>query len=391
MLPAPPHRIQALDGVRGLAAVVVMLHHALLSLPVLALPYVDRDASRASAGWFEGMFIHSPAHIVWEGTAAVLLFFMLSGYVLVLQVKNARTYDWVAYYPHRLVRLYLPVLAALLLAVVLVGVSGTADGDSMASTWTAARPDQVTPFAVLQDATLLASAGNIMSPLWSLQWEVWFSLLLPLFVVIVRPRSGVSVRWVLVAAVLAVIMILTVSGAKFMPLFLIGALLASNQEAIARAAERLNARPVVAAATWLVLGAIAVYLLPSRWTVAPYLTGPLHAADEASARVGAAIASAIIIVMALHCKPIRAMFSSRLLLWIGLRSFSLYLVHEPIIVAASKLFGEGQQWASIPLGIAVSIGVTVLFFRFVEQPSTALSKRIRSAIVARRPVRVVPA
>lgn len=64
---------------------------------------------------------HTPLNLLWAGQQAVILFFVLSGFVLVeLARRMASRGRWVrSYYVQRLVRLYLPVWGAVLLAVLL--------------------------------------------------------------------------------------------------------------------------------------------------------------------------------------------------------------------------------------------------------------------------------
>ncbi|WP_424935491.1 MULTISPECIES: acyltransferase family protein [Bacteria] len=380
-------RIAALEGVRGTAAAVVVLHHALLTVPVLALPYFDAARSRDTAGWLEGLIIHSPLHILWEGTSAVFVFFVLSGYVLFLSIREPAGFDWGAYYPSRLIRLYLPTLAALALAALLVSLTGRADGGQMASLWVQNRPDAVSANVLLRDATLLFGAGGTASPLWSLQWEIWFSLLLPLFVFLANPRARQQWLWVGGTALLAVFMLLTVNGSRFMLLFLLGALLASNQDRLAKAAAWANARARRAVPLWGAAIAFVVLFIPASWTLPFFLTMQNESVRRA-AEIGAASAAAtVLLTLALYCPPVRALFERRALRWLGTISFSLYLVHEPIIVGIAKIAGDGSSWWSIPGGIAVSLLVAIAFHRWIEAPSTSLARRIRSRIKAHRATR----
>ena len=107
-------RVTSLDGLRGLAAVVVLVHHALLTAPVLASAYYGGSVSDASdpVSW---ALTYTPLHLIWAGTEAVYLFFVLSGVVLTFPVLRSRSFSWLAYYPSRLLRLYGPIVFAVLL------------------------------------------------------------------------------------------------------------------------------------------------------------------------------------------------------------------------------------------------------------------------------------
>jgi peptidoglycan/LPS O-acetylase OafA/YrhL len=74
-----PTRIGALDGLRAVAAGVVLVHHALLTDPAPATAYTRPEAGDSGWRW---VLLHSPLQVVWGGTQAVFVFFVLSGYVL---------------------------------------------------------------------------------------------------------------------------------------------------------------------------------------------------------------------------------------------------------------------------------------------------------------------
>jgi peptidoglycan/LPS O-acetylase OafA/YrhL len=72
--------------------------------------------------------------------------------------------------------------------------------------------------------------------------------------------------------------------------------------------------------------------------------------------------------------------------FLGRISFSLYLVHVPVLVALTYLVGDWNWFLLPPLGIPLVLLVAWLFFRFVEQPThrfaRAASKRATRAVAA---------
>lgn len=376
----PADRLAALDGLRGLACLMVLVHHAFLTTPIFSAASIDPEAARAAASPLELALTWSPLHIVWEGTGAVWVFFVLSGYVLVRQVREPASFDWVAYYPQRLARLYVPVFAAVALAAVLIAVFGNADHGSMASAWMQRRADDVTVKGVLYDGTLLDGAGFTASPLWSLQWEVWFSLLLPLFVFAVHPRqSARRPLWLALTAPLAAIAIFVLGGAQYLMVFLVGAALAAAKDPIAALVGRMTRTRWSAALVWSACALWVLVMLPARWTLAgiPVVPSPMYLPLSISA-------AAVVLVMALHCRIVTRALTTRVLLWFGAVSFSLYLVHEPILVSLAKLFGDDRLWIALPLGMAIAIAVGAGFWMAVERPATALSRWIGRAVKSRR-------
>src|SRR5262245_36856658 len=111
---ASSQRFASLDGLRGVAALVVVVHHSLLVSPMLAAAYYGGDIT----GALHRIAVYSPLHLLWGGKEAVVVFFVLSGFVLVMAMRS-RSFDWASYFPSRLLRLYLPVAGAVALGALI--------------------------------------------------------------------------------------------------------------------------------------------------------------------------------------------------------------------------------------------------------------------------------
>ena len=97
-MPAHEKRVLSLDGLRGLGALTVFLYH----VDIMVKPFGAGGPS------------------LFPGTASVMVFFILSGIVLSLvPLKHMGNggYDWLGYYPRRVVRLCVPLFAAIALAL----------------------------------------------------------------------------------------------------------------------------------------------------------------------------------------------------------------------------------------------------------------------------------
>lgn len=115
-------------------------------------------------------------------------------------------------------------------------------------------------------------------------------------------------------------------------------------------------------------------LLTARWLVAglPF-EHPLLDALASGATIAGAVAA---VVLALHWRPMRRVLEERPTQWLGARSFSLYLVHEPVIVAVALLVPVAwAPGAPAVVGGLLAILVSALFFRAVERPSISLAHR----------------
>lgn len=369
-----PERYRSLDGLRGVAALIVLFSHvANTNATVARAIYGDREAmADGSPLW---LLTYTPAHLLWMGQAAVYVFFVLSGFVLMLPILRARDrFDWLSYYPRRLVRLYVPVWVAVafgtLLAALIPRVAGAADGP-----WLQARPS-ASLGGLFHDLTLLVGPSRVISPLWSLQWEIWFSLLLPVFAWFAVSKSCL---WPLKAVLL---LLASTAGEGFnmaylayLPIFALGCLLAVHLDELNDLARRVQT-PV-----WVTICVAAVLLLTSRWLIAA-VTGSsaLLAASWTAVTCGAVLA----VLAAAFWSPLSTALEARPIQWLGKVSFSLYLIHEPIVLAFA--FGL-RPWSSVA-AIPVSLFAAAVFYRLVESPSHRLAQAVGRTVGRKDSVRV---
>jgi peptidoglycan/LPS O-acetylase OafA/YrhL len=364
-------RWRALDGLRGIAAVIVLIHHGLLTLGSFAEPYYV--AERPDAFTPQWWVAWTPFHLLWEGTGSVLVFFVLSGFVLTLAVVRTPGFSWAAYYPARIVRLMVPVWAAVCFAVVLIIlVPRTPD---VMSIWLQRRVSDVSAENVWQALTLSAGSGPyLVSPLWSLHYEVVFSLLLPLFILGVT----LSRRWPIVPILVGIGAIALSGMEQARPgaqyaMFLFGVLLAVHRERLTAEAARFSARPS-SRILWPLMLAIGLMLLVWRWITPPADLGRWSGLAELPPSIGAVV----IVVVCAHWRGVDRVLTLRPVLWLGTMSFSLYLVHEPIVITASYLFPEEFRYPALVVGYVVSFVAAWLFWLAVERPAHRLSRRVGS-------------
>ena len=366
--PRPPERLRSLDGLRGVAAAVVVLHHALLTVPVLARAYYadQPPVPHGTAAWW---LTYSPLHLVWAGPEAVVLFFVLSGLVVTLPVLRSAGFDWMAFYPRRVVRIAGPAAVALAIGVVLMLLVPHFDAHRLGH-WMNERPDTVLPTDVLTDLGLVEGSSGIVSPLWSLQWELLFSALLPVFVgVAVLGRRRPAAALVAIGALLVVGALFSVKAMFYLPLFAIGALLIAQWDRVAALAARASRH----AAAWPLLVVVALASASSTW----WMQGLGLSFERASLLRWTTVPGIVLLLLAAaFWRPAVRVLESRPLQWLGRISFSLYLVHEPIVVTARFLLVrvDAPTWVSIAIAVPVAFLVAVLFTRFVEAPFHRLAR-----------------
>ncbi len=367
----PVARLASLDGLRGLAAFVVVVHHGALTLPSLAAQFLAPDP--ASPAWW---LTHTPAYLVWAGREAVLVFFVLSGLVLALpRLASGRTGGWSSYYRKRMLRLYVPVFAAVALAGLVLALVPRTPGAGW-SWWMLAHTAPIGPTDLARDAVLVTGTGWANSALWSLRYEVLFSLLLPVFVLAARRLA--APLWVSVPLVLAVTGGAAWAGAEMvshLTVFAVGVLLAGRMTVLSAWAERVG-RLRSSGLVWTALSGSALALLLSEVWVRMAVADPRY--WELIGRPGAVLGAALLVVCCLHAPGPRRLLSAPPFQWLGTVSFALYLVHEPIVVSVATVAGPTRTGVLLTLvvGTLGSLAAAALFHRVVEQPSTRLADRV---------------
>jgi peptidoglycan/LPS O-acetylase OafA/YrhL len=388
--------VTALDGLRGVAAVVVVLHHALLASSArLAAAYLPTEpdeqlaqALRPARGTLDWLLTYTPLHILWAGQEFVVVFFVLSGFVLSMPAARGGQLVLARYYPARLARLYLPVWAALALATAahaIVAHHLIVGG----SWWLNAHTQTLEPAALRSDLLLSGSAGDwgYLSVLWSLHWEMLFSLGLPLLL-LAKPETR-SVRFSLV--LLCVISLLAGEGGAtlYLPPFGLGLALAFERPRLEGFGSRLGVSRRLAGAAACLSAAATVCLLTAPWWL---LAAQSEGAWPTQGRIGATLVAAgacLAVASAFVLDGWRQALSARPVQWVGRRAFSLYLVHEPFLVALAFL--AAGRIAPLPftaLALAGSLALSWPFHRFVEAPTHRfarnLGERCATAVRQRR-------
>lgn len=359
---AATSRYTSLDGLRGLAALVVVAHHCFLVSPQLSAA-VDGNGSGPIEPWV-WLTTFTPVHLLWAGHEAVYVFFILSGFVLALPFVGASRSNWLAYFPKRLVRIYLPVWASLIFAL-LMAWTAPREASPELSSWVNMHGE---PANVLRDAFLLRGAGSLNSPLWSLQWEILFSLLLPLYVI---AAIGFQRAWL--PGLVGLFLLIAVGNMAYMPLpvympmFGVGVLMAVRRQTLAGWGRKLGGWG------WACLFVVSMALLCSRWLF-PQLPVVISMAT---------VGGALLIFAFISWRRAISLGNHFLIRWLGARSFSLYLVHEPIILSTAFTLHATSPLQVALFSVPLSLLATEGFYRMVEKPSQRFAGHVGRTITDR--------
>lgn len=337
-----PDRIETLDGLRGVAALVVLISHC------------------GNAGflpdWTGGGL----------GQMGVALFYVLSGF-LMSHLYIRKPFDRVERRRYAVARVA-RVLPLFYFVVVIAGVVLLAGGPSFYGF-------HGTGMFLMN--VLLIYGTDV---LWSIPVEIQYYIVFVFIWMSYASGRHLTCLAVIIAlqAATAVLSYLTIVEARilsfWMQFFLFGHLLALVLQTHGANLRRCAAHPMTAPAAWLVL-AIAVIAPPEvrrelGWPVLHNFMDPVSAGYPA-----------LITVFALLAVGPFALLSNRLFRWLGGISFSLYLLHWPIVRNAKEILGE---WAEVPgAGFAfvliTSLALSALANRVLELPAqTALRRRFMS-------------
>ena len=342
-------RIPELDGLRGLAAVLVLIAHY--------FGYVPHGTKALAFDWL-----------------GVDLFFVLSGFLIgsIILADHAQPNFFFSFYLRRAARI-VPVYgivcgASLALAAVL---DGHAWSDHPFS------PMVYAAFISNVAVGLRGGGGVWLSPTWSLAVEEQFYLLLPLLIVL-TPKRWLDPLLVLLwlGATLfraAVIEPHVVAAVVLLParmdLLLGGVLIARLRQEIdlARYLPALRAIPIVALL-------ICASLYPN---------GHLFIIFSPAL---VSIAAGAFILAIVQGVPEGARFRAPLLRYLGQISYALYLVHEPVAGVLHGLIRDATPdingvapMAVTLLSIAVSIGLAAASWKWIERPILDYARAYRAS------------
>lgn len=341
-------RTSHVDGLRGLAAIWVVLFHA------------------HEGGHLHALVATLPSGVVdvvfRAGYLGVVVFFVLSGFVMahVVNDQPLGTHGALLFMGRRLVRLTPPMYASIGVVLALAWVKHRAIGGDFA--WPSAA-------TLLAHATYLhgvLAVPELSSVYWTLGIEVQFYAAFALLMVVVTSAKGqgrVNTLRAQLGFVLLVFTSLWPLGVLIQPGWT-GSLLPYWYAFWLGACVRWRAH--LAAFLPLALGLLWVSGL---WLQKPTLV--------------VAALTGWVLFEGVGTARLRALLSAPALLFVGMVSYSLYLLHNPVTGAAFNLMFRIVP--RTPAGESVAlVGVTAICLAvaygahwLVEVPSIRLSKRIR--------------
>jgi len=341
-------RIQYLDGLRGIAILLVILFHAFSRWPKI-VPY----------GF---TFKHFP--LFEHGWLGVQLFFMISGFVIFMSLERSRNFQGF------IIRRWIRLFPAMFICSLIIFFTASIFHERPAGA--PVLRDLLPGFTFIEPywwhVILGSPQGELEGAFWSLYVEIKLYLVAGIFYFLI---GGQKMIWMLVG------LFLIATGMLFLdPVFV------ENGWYQAKAIlNALSGKPC----GWFAAGALfyRFYSERKKWILAAAITTALAAAlAEGKPGYGkmlyewdtaiAATLIASIFVAAMLSDRFKHLLSSRIFLTIGFISYPLYLLHENMMV--SLIVKTGHAMPFIPsllmpvIPVFFIIGVAWLVARLFEPP-----------------------
>lgn len=360
-------RIASVDSLRALALIAVFAFHTWEFAEHPEIPVVT---------WVVGQNIRPDFFVV------------LTGFVLYLpfarDASRLDRFESGPYFSRRLRRIVPPYWAALAYAILLpqvLVVAARLVGQD--ASWQ--------PLPSLGDLVAHLTFTHMFFPsywagingsLWTMALEMQLYLLFPLLIFAVRRWGLWALGWAAVASITFQVGAGLWAPSTWPETFLwsangLGRLM---QMCAGMAAALLVFRTParISARAWFAV--IATMALAFAAATAPGLGGVFPVRE-----VGLSVFFGGLILVVLRVPALDRAFAWRPLAWVGYRSYSLFLIHQPTMWYFSELLFKGFGFTGVPLllvlwtaGFAVTLGIGQVFFLLIEKPSIAWAKKTRS-------------
>lgn len=364
-----------LEGLRGVAAVIVVIFHFLvLFYPVLF--YSVGTLAPVQHFRLEENIHGTPLLAFLSGTFSVAVFFVLSGFVLSVgffSSKDPQTIKRLA--AKRYLRLMLPALASILIALLFIKIGFSHFNEVREVTQSSAvplmwsrHPDLFT--AIYEGLVVIfvnSPVNNFNPALWTMKYEFIGSFIVFGTAILFAHSKW---RWVVYLA------LVVGTHSNWYLGFILGMVLA---DLYVHREELLKRIPQPAYIGILALG-IFMGAFPRSTSLDSTVYGHIMLpwlTEGANRGFYTTLGAVCIVVSAIGMLRFRNVLSSRFMSRLGKYTYSLYLVHQPLIyVVGTSLF-----MAFLTIGynkavllaflctIPVIVLATVLFHRYIEQPS----------------------
>jgi len=321
------------------------------------------------------------------GQARVLGFFAISGFLvtslLLKEHDKTESIDVRGFYFKRIARLFPPLVLACVLTLI-------ASAAATHSWWPSSGVEPLFALATIgaalsQTLVFFAASGQTLAyelvPVWSLNIDQFFYLVAaPLLAWMLRFRTRTTLALVFAGAAAASFIrstYLTVGGASDARVAYgidtrSGAILLGAFAAIAVTHPAVKGLLIAHARVIAMACVAAIFVLGTRAVI--------DTTEHMTTWAQPAFSGAIVLVLAVlwHSPTLAApVLTSTLLVWIGLRSYGIFLFHVPVMMATGGV--SDSLWKNLGV-VATTLAIAAASYRWLETP---IANGVRNKVKAR--------
>ncbi|MBG9909552.1 acyltransferase family protein [Bacillus paranthracis] len=368
-------RYEELDSIRGISSLVVMIGHHLMIFSVFQnYSYEDNKP------FVMYLLKETPARLIFSsGNESVIIFFVLSGFVLYKSIQN--NYDsYRSFLLKRICRIYIPYIVAILIAI-LCQTTMSKYGISDLSEWFNRSWTLESSLSLIVQHILLIGKYNTDAyngVIWSLVHEMRISIIFPLVLMVcLRKTLRDSLLTLFSFSICSVVILLLFHSSltltsyaltlHYTVLFLLGALVAKYKNNVIVFYSNRTKNEKIA---WFLL-AILLYMYEG-------LIGEIKVLNNFILRdYVVAISACLFVILSLAVSTLSSLLRNKYLLYLGKISYSLYLYH---IISLFSLIYMLHEILPLPIilifSLVFSFILAMLSYIFVEKFAFRVGKYV---------------
>lgn len=332
-----------------------------------------------------------------NGHAAVILFFVLSGFVLSLPLLSGKALNYRVFLVKRIFRIYFPYLIAIVFSIVLATVLSKGGIDELSDWFNRSWNTPVTAGLILEHLLLVPNGhfdvyNNVI---WSLVHEMRISLIYPIIYIIIVKFNwkiciSISVLFSLIAG-LNEYFGFQISNAYFTTyydtfhytaMFIMGGLLVKHLNDLLQFYKKLS----VFAKWALFIVAFCFYNFSGIGSMIITKMGLPFGRIFGDYII--TLGSLIIILISIGSTQIAKFLLAKPIKFLGKISYSLYLYHLVVLFSLIYLlYNITSLWVIYVLTIVVSILVATASYHFIEMPFIKLGKKVSNKFIEKSTIK----
>lgn len=367
-------RIESLDSLRGISALIVVIFHCLLAFEIFR---IANHENKFINGYMEA-FTVTPLHTIWAGKEAVLLFFILSGFVLAIPFTKNTVPTYGVFIIKRFFRIYIPYIIVMAISVILANLFWEHNTLSD-SRWThPVSLQSIIAYLIMHNS----DTPNVNGVVWTIFIEMKVSLIFPFIMLLIMKFKPFNVLLLFMPIILFADFLngriyestnielvrqsigFIKDSIYYSMFFIFGAILSKYR-------HNFGYLTSIDFKYKIILLFVSLVLINNKWLVTVFKIENITISDLVSA-----VGILLLFVLVLNSIEIQKALTHKFLLFLGKISFSLYLVHIPVLGVTTffltQIMPKGIAFVFVPI---LSIPVAYVTYKWVEEPAMRLGKK----------------